>query len=502
MESACELSKIEIPNDPKYASAAGKYVVEIAKMIGFDGQDLHTIEQGVRKAIEASIAYSFEPGEKAILGLSCERIATGIKIVIKDKGLPFGDAIAALNADDPGTIEASTPGRQVFQLKDFMDEVLLHNLGHEGKETVLIKNFNNKTTTDYYPECDLPPSAGAPPHIPPRRPAGKCAVRQMKPSEAAEVSKSVYKTYGYSYTNEYVYYPEKIIALNASGRIHSAVAVSGSDEIAGHCALQYWEENPAIAEFAAGVVKPEFRSQGCFAKMTAYLVNRARSEGIWGVFGQAVTNHTYSQSTGLRSGLNDCGLLLGLVPPTIMFKGFSEKLYDRLSMVLQFRYLDSPSPGKVYVPAHHQAIVAAIYENLGIVPKVLAGQKVGKRESKSLFKISVVTSLNFARIMLEDYGPNVIEEIGTKLKELCLKKIEVVHLYLNLFDPRTAHFVEELEKLGFFFAGLLPGGLSTGDALILQYLNNIPIDYDAIRLESDMAARILSHIRQYDPNIV
>jgi len=49
---------------------------QIAKMIGFDGQDLHTIEQGVRKAIEASIAYSFEPGEKAILGLSCERIAT------------------------------------------------------------------------------------------------------------------------------------------------------------------------------------------------------------------------------------------------------------------------------------------------------------------------------------------------------------------------------------------------------------------------------------------
>ena len=103
---------------------------------------------------------------------------------------------------------------------------------------------------------------------------------------------------------------------------------------------------------------------------------------------------------------------------------------------------------------------------------------------------------------MKRYGKNVTREVGTKLKELCLKKIEVVNLYLNLFDPLTARLAEEFEKFGFFFAGVLPGGLAAGDALILEYLNNVPLDYGAIRLESDLAVQILSHIKKLDPNLV
>jgi anti-sigma regulatory factor (Ser/Thr protein kinase)/GNAT superfamily N-acetyltransferase len=500
MESSCEYSRIEIPNDPKYASAAAKYVVEIARILGFERQEMNSIETGVRKAIETAIEYSFEPGERATLELSCERTATGIKVAIKDKGLPFGETISALNAADSEADAASTLGKQVFRLKEFMDEVQLYNRGRAGKETVLIKHLKSKTITDYYAECELEPYEAAQAELSPDRPGGECAVRPMRPSEAAEVSKTVYKTYGYSYRNDYVYYPEKIIALNASGRIHSAVAVSGNGEIAGHCALQNWKENPDIAEFAAGVVKPEFRSRGCFAKLTAYLLNRARSEGIRGVFDQAVTNHTYSQLTGLRSGLNDCALLLGLVPPTTIFKGFSEKLSHRLSMVMQFKYLQRPSPDKVFVPAHHKDMVAAIYKNLGMAHNIETTRQAHLKNPDSVFKVNVVTPLNYAQMIVTQYGSNIVQEVGAELKALCLKKIEVINLYLNLFDPGTAQLTVELEKFGFFFAGLLPGGQAAGDALILQYLNNTPIDYDAIRLESDMAKMIFSHVKEYDPN--
>jgi len=503
MESSCEYSKLELPNDPKYASAAGKYVAEIAGILGFNGQELQAIETGVRLALETAIEYSFEPGEKATLALSCERTATGIKVAIKDKGLPFTDSISDPNAAGSESDTAATPTKQLIKLKEFMDEVRLNNLGREGKETVLIKHLKSKTITDYYAECELEPYETAPPEISPERQGGECVVRQMKPSEAAEVSKSVYKTYGYSYRNEYVYFPEKIIALNANGRIHSAVAVTGSgSDIAGHCALQYWDENPDIAEFAAGVVKPEFRSRGCFAKMTEYLIDRAHSEGIRGVFDQAVTNHTYSQLTGLNSGLKDCALLLGLVPHNTVFKGFPEQLDHRLSMLMQFRYLKSPSSRKIYVPASHTDMIAAIYKSLGAAHKIQVTLQAHRENPDSVFKINVVTPLNYARIMVTQKGPNLIKEISTKLKLLCLRKIEVINLYLNLFDPGTAQLTEEFEQLGFFFAGLLPGGLATGDALILQYLNNTPIDYDAIRLESDMGKMIISYIRDRDPNIV
>ena len=57
-------------------------------------------------------------------------------------------------------------------------------------------------------------------------------------------------------------------------------------------------------------------------------------------------------------------------------------------------------------------------------------------------------------------------------------------------------------NLGFFFAGVLPGGIPGGDALILQYLNNVPVEYEAIQLEPDIARQILAHIREHDPNLI
>jgi hypothetical protein len=67
---------------------------------------------------------------------------------------------------------------------------------------------------------------------------------------------------------------------------------------------------------------------------------------------------------------------------------------------------------------------------------------------------------------------------------------------------------EQFEQLGFFrtaglfFAGVLPMDLQRGDAFILQYLNNVPIDCAFIQLESDLAKLILSHIQEHDPNQV
>ena len=87
MESKCEFSTLSIPNDSKYAKAAAGYVVEIAKLIGFDEQDLRSISEGVSRAIMAQIDYSFEPGENAVIKISCERIPQGLKISLKDKGL-------------------------------------------------------------------------------------------------------------------------------------------------------------------------------------------------------------------------------------------------------------------------------------------------------------------------------------------------------------------------------------------------------------------------------
>ncbi|MFH0995131.1 MAG: GNAT family N-acetyltransferase [Pseudomonadota bacterium] len=57
----------------------------------------------------------------------------------------------------------------------------------------------------------------------------------------------------------------------------------------------------------------------------------------------------------------------------------------------------------------------------------------------------------------------------------------------------------QFEALGFFFAGILPGA-SVGEALVLQYLNNVAIDYDSIELHTEASREILAYIKRQDPN--
>ena len=55
--------------------------------------------------------------------------------------------------------------------------------------------------------------------------------------------------------------------------------------------------------------------------------------------------------------------------------------------------------------------------------------------------------------------------------------------------------------MGFFFAGILPES-SIGDALVLQYLNNVDLDYSKILLVSDIAKELLVYISEHDPNLI
>jgi hypothetical protein len=72
---------------------------------------------------------------------------------------------------------------------------------------------------------------------------------------------------------------------------------------------------------------------------------------------------------------------------------------------------------------------------------------------------------------------------------------------LNLSDPLTAATTAQIEKMGFFFGGILPHGFKNGDALIMQYLNNVPITYEDVEVESPMAQRLLAYVRKQDPNL-
>ena len=96
-------------------------------------------------------------------------------------------------------------------------------------------------------------------------------------------------------------------------------------------------------------------------------------------------------------------------------------------------------------------------------------------------------------------GEHVVHEVRAALRSLCLKQVAAIYLFLNMTDPSTAHLTDEMEKLGFFFSGILPHS-AVGEALVLQYLNNQEFDYSKVQAYSDMAKSLLDYVRAQDPN--
>ena len=297
MEDRCKFSQLAIPNDPEYVSIAEKYAGGVAGTLGFLADEVVSIQGAVARVISSLIKYSFGPEERAAIEISCERVAEGLKVTIKDKGPPFDPLLLGETKPVPDAEGRISLEREILSAGEEVEEIHLHNLGPEGKETVLIKRLRGKSVSDYHDVCDLEPYP-APGERDDAPSSIEFKVRPMEPSDAVEVSKCIYKAYGHSYAYENAYYPERLIEANERGELFSVVAVTASDEIMGHVALQFRRGKRRIAELCQGVVKPEFRAQNCFTRMNAYLVEKAKSDGLMGVFGQAVTNHTYSQRVG------------------------------------------------------------------------------------------------------------------------------------------------------------------------------------------------------------
>ncbi len=106
-----------------------------------------------------------------------------------------------------------------------------------------------------------------------------------------------------------------------------------------------------------------------------------------------------------------------------------------------------------------------------------------------------------AEMYLVSYGADAVKQVRIMLRGFCLRQIAAINLFLSLKDPLTYFMATEFEKMGFFFAGILPES-QIGDALILQYMNNVDMNYSKILLVSDVSKELLDYIRRCDPNII
>ena len=343
---------LTVPNKLCYLPLIMDSAAAFTRILGFDDKKTSEVILGVEEAVVNVIDHAFAEGEQAGFELVFQEIALGMQVLIRDQGMPFDPIELAEMAERKSFEAEDTRGLGLRLMYQFMDEVSFVNLGKAGKETRLVKYRGTRIpeTTESHP-ADVHAQTRTIPAY---------EIRQMVPHEAVDVSKCAYLSYGYSYSysNEHVYYPERLRQLNEEGKMVSLVAVSEENEIIGHIALIFGDD-PLVPVADDAFVKPQYRGSGCLNDLGQALIDWAVAHRLIGIYSPAVTSHPYSQKVGLKWGLGDTALLLSADVP-FEFKAIKDGSGQRESESILFRYFRPMDKVKIYAPLHHVDMITQI----------------------------------------------------------------------------------------------------------------------------------------------
>ncbi len=329
----------------------------------------------------------------------------------------------------------------------------------------------------------------------PRSNVNDISIRSWVPSDASSVVECVRSAYGDSYFHREFYAPEKLVNLNDSGKIISCVATARGGSVVGHVALVPGEFQ-GTAELAMAFVDPRYRGAGILERMAIKSLAEASLRGFDGVYGRAVTSHPYSQKVVHKFGFDDTALLLRITPPQD-FQALRASEGRRESHLHIFRFLKAPCLRTVYAPAQHKTILKNIYEGIGADVQWMSSNRQRPREAKSNVSISI-DDCRCAHIRFNRCGVDAIDLSCYLRHSMRVAHAEAMFLYLPLAQTTTEAFVDGVEKLGFFFAGIVPQA-NGNDWLVLQYHYGAAIDYDTIRANSPMGVELRAYVKAHEP---
>ena len=420
------------------------------------------------------------PIRPAMTGSSSSRSTSSTaswRCACADFGIPQDVEALEQQWHEPAAAEANRFG---CPAADVIDEVHWLAFGPQGKALQIVKWLHEKHIADGV----SPESLKAFSDDVPLAPAQEYAIRRMRREEAAQVSQLMYRTYGNSYFNDDVYYPDRVAAQNERGTVLSYVAAGPDGTIAGHYALERNQAGP-VAEGGQAVVDPAHRGRGLLDRMKDYSLEEAQRLDLVGWYADAVTVHTLTQKSNAAHG----GHLTAVDLATASQNDKSDHEPQRVTCLLYFHWLKPPLPRTVYVPARHRAIVGEIYERLGC-PLEFGPDCPPSGHGTLAVKIDAGA---LATVQAETIGADTVRLMHQARRELVERThVEVVYAELPLADRATAIVAEELEQDGFGFLGVAPHFSPRGDLLRLAYLVD-PLAREPIKTLDDVAGHLVDY---------
>ncbi len=496
------LARVTLPADPATVPALQGLMVQAARGCVDRPDDLPSLGRLVEEVALHVIRTAFDPGEQGEYTAELIKRPDQLVFAIEDKGLPAPfNAAAGGGADGNG----GRAGFQPFLPANLADRVAFRNLGRGGKRLEVARTLStppgavpSATASATASVAGAATAAGRTDDAEPPRALDEVTLRLLEPEDAPSLSRLMYRSYGYTYGSEFVYYPERIVAMLASGKLVSLIAANESGEVVGHLAMLLHGPDAATGETAMAAVDPRYRGRRLFERMKDDMRDLARSRGYFGLFSEAVAVHIFTQKGNLALGGFETGFLLAFTPATQVFRKISDgPVADRRSAVLFYLRTNDEPERVIHAPVHHRAMMDAIVERGGMNRRIAAPDPDlslhGLRGRDAVLDVSARQDVGRAFLTVRAYGADVLRRVQEELRTLCRHGYACVYLELPLSDPMTALLCRGFEAFGFFFAGLL-FEVEGGDALRLQYLNGAAVNQDDIKVASPFGQDLLSYV--------
>lgn len=476
--------ELTFSNDRTHLPSVHGFLTATLAQFPLDVSAAEKLETFIEASVEDAISQAYAAGEEGLIRLKIEEQHGKLEIRVRDFGIPRDVHLLESALQHAGATGAHRLGVLTV---DVADELHWLTFGPEGKALQVVKWLHEMHVGDQ-PNTAMPPPSPADVPVASEQPY---TIRRMQASESEQVSQLMYRTYGNSYFNRDVYYPDRVTAQNERGVVRSYVAISEDGAVAGHYALERNQSGP-VAEGGQAVIDPSHRGRGLLGRMKNFAVQEAKQLDLIGWYADAVTVHTLTQKSNDAHGGKLTAVNLAIAPRKEAFDKTHEQP-QRVTCLLYFHWLKTPATRTVHVPARHHAIMGEIYSRMEC--PVEFGDSCPPSGHGAL-TVKIDAGAVRANICINTIGEDTVHVVRQTRRELVERThIEAVFVDLPLEDPATGIVTEQLEVDGFGFLGILPLFGERGDLLRLAYLVE-PLEREAIKTLDEVAGQMVDYALQ------
>ena len=475
--------ELRLRNHASVIDPATDFAYKWGLNVGLSDTKARRLALAVDEIVTDVVKFAY-PGEEETFQIAFRSDLSTAEVIIREQGVPFDPAEIAYDRSR-AVEEGDFDGAGYAVLEQCVDEIQFLNKGSEGKEFRLVQHVDARHIVDLEPaevvqDTEVPGDDVA------------YNLVEVEPSDARDIAKLIYRTYGDTYSKEELYYPDTIEQALRNDEKFGVMVRTEHGAAVGYFAVLRSDDS-AIGEVGEAVVDVNHRRKGLMTRMLEALIQRAEAEGLLGVFGEAVTAHEISQRANARFDFVSTALNLAY-QPTERFTGLIDDYPQPISNLIDFKPLVSYDTVTPHLPDAYADTLRAIYDELGalvIDPDPAARAEPMPEEAR----IDARIEYGFEHVILvvEEAGADVIDQVEQTIADLDGSQLNAVYVDLPLRSPHTPVLTEQLREAGFFLAGLMPRFHGERDYLRLQR-PLVPLDPDAIVVYSDLAHMLKERI--------